>query len=172
MDSPIVTPAFCHLMARYNQWQNRGQIDAASTLSVEALVADRGAFFRSILGTLNHLLWGDVVWMSRFDDWEKPTIGIPQSTEFTNDFIAFRGARLAADRAIVDWSGRVTANDLSGELRWFSGALGQDVAKPMAICVAHFFNHQTHHRGQIHAMLTAAGAVPEATDLFILPEQS
>ncbi|MEM6727609.1 MAG: DinB family protein, partial [Pseudomonadota bacterium] len=58
----------------------------------------------------------------------------------------------------------------AGDLSWFSGALGRDVTKPLAFCVAHFFNHQTHHRGQIHAMLTAAGHVPPDTDLFLLAD--
>ncbi len=75
-----------------------------------------------------------------------------------------------ADGQILDWAARVKDADLQGDLSWYSGALKCDVEKPMVLCVTHFFNHQTHHRGQIHAMLTAAGARPGDTDLFIMPD--
>ena len=61
-------------------------------------------------------------------------------------------------------------NGWPGDLSWFSGALQADVSKPMWMLVSHFFNHQTHHRGQVHAMLTSAGAKPDDTDLFIMPD--
>ncbi|HAR51365.1 MAG TPA: damage-inducible protein DinB, partial [Roseovarius nubinhibens] len=60
--------------------------------------------------------------------------------------------------------------ELASDLAWYSGTLGRDVTRALGLCVAHFFNHQTHHRGQIHAMLTAAGARPGDTDLFVMPE--
>ncbi len=80
-----------------------------------------------------------------------------------------RGARAEADRRITDWAGRVTPDWLLGDLTWFSGALGKEMSKPTGLLVVHFFNHQTHHRGQVHAMLTAAGERTGDTDLaFIL----
>ena len=74
------------------------------------------------------------------------------------------------DQAINDWATGLDDERLTGDLSWFSGALQADVSKPMWMLVSHFFNHQTHHRGQVHAMLTSAGPKPEDTDLFIMPD--
>ncbi|MDJ0825716.1 MAG: DinB family protein [Rhodobacter sp.] len=79
-------------------------------------------------------------------------------------------ARREADRCILDWARRLTDADLQGDLAWFSRAIGADVQRPKWLCIQHFFNHQTHHRGQVHAMLTAAGATPADTDLFLMPD--
>ena len=66
---------------------------------------------------------------------------------------------------IVDWADAVTGADLAGQMVWYSAAVGQEMSRPQALCAMHMFNHQTHHRGQVHAMLTAAGAMPGPTDL-------
>ncbi len=165
----MITPDYVRLMARYNRWQNRNLYAAADALDEAARRADRGAFFRSIHGTLSHLAWGDAMWMSRFDGLAKPPGAIAASPELHPDWEGLKAARAALDAAILDWAGRVEPAFLNGELSWFSGAIGRDVTASCASAVAHFFNHQTHHRGQVHAMLTAAGARPGDTDLFILP---
>lgn len=110
--------------------------------------------------------------MSRFDGWEKPDVGIPQSPDWITGWTELSHRRQTADERILDWSSRVTDTALAGDLSWYSGVLGRNVTKPLALCVTHFFNHQTHHRGQVHAMLTAAGAKPGDTDLFIMPEET
>lgn len=166
----MITPGWCHTMARYNAWQNQNVVSAADTLTEEARRADRGAWFGSIHGTLSHLLWGDLVWMSRFDGGDPPEGGIPASPHLFPDWGDFRRRRAATDRRIEAWSSRLDQDDLDGDLAWHSGALGRDVIKPRALCIAHMFNHQTHHRGQVHAMLTAAGARPGPTDLFAMPD--
>jgi uncharacterized damage-inducible protein DinB len=168
----MITPAACLTFARYNRWQNRSIYDAASTLSDEERRRDRGAFFGSIHATLSHLMWGDTVWMSRFDGWEKPAGAIRDSVGFVADWDALRARRAAADARIVDWAGRVDPAWLASDATWYSGALGREVTKNAGLCVAHFFNHQTHHRGQVHAMLTAAGARPADTDLFAMPDEA
>ncbi|MDJ0627272.1 MAG: DinB family protein [Rhodobacter sp.] len=166
----MISPRFCHAMARYNRWQNNSLLAAAEGLDDHARWLDRGAFFGSIQGTLNHLLWGDLIWMSRFDGWEKPPGGISTSIRLHEGWPGYADARRGADDRIVAWAQGLTEADLGGDLVWFSGALKRDVHKPKWLCVQHFFNHQTHHRGQVHAMLTAAGATPSDTDLFIMPE--
>jgi len=165
----MISPAWVRLMAEYNAWQNRSLYDAAATLSDEARKRDRGAFFRSIHGTLNHLLWGDRIWMSRFDGWEKPAFAISDSARMIAPFAALHAARIEADARIMDWAKRVDPAWLAGDLRYFSGIAQAERVRPCALLVTHFFNHQTHHRGQAHAMLTAAGARPEATDLPLMP---
>jgi uncharacterized damage-inducible protein DinB len=157
-------------MARYNAWQNSSLLAAAETLSDTARREDRGAFFGSIHGTLSHLLWGDLIWMSRFTGAEGPKVGIPDSTALFPDWTAYTRERAAADKRMEIWAAHLESDDLGGEMTWFSGAVGRDVSKPKALLIAHMFNHQTHHRGQVHAMLTAAGAKPGATDLFIMPD--
>lgn len=166
----MITSEFVQTLARYNRWQNKSIYSAASNLSDAERRLDRGAFFGSIYHTLSHLLWGDTMWMSRFDDWDKPTAGIPESRDWVGDWKELSAQRLAADIAILEWSDRVDDASLAGTLSWYSGALRRDVSKPMALCVTHFYNHQTHHRGQVHAMLTAAGEQPEDTDLFAMPD--
>ncbi len=158
------------MMARYNRWQNRSIFDAAGDLDDAARRLDRNAFFRSIHGTLSHLLWGDTIWMSRFDGGEAPEADLGASAVWIESWDDLCTRRSATDQRILDWAGRISGERLNGELTLNSQAIGRKVTKPMALCVAHFFNHQTHHRGQVHAMLTAAGAKPGATDLFIMPD--
>ena len=167
-----MTPELCRTMARYNAWQNANLYDAASQLSDDDRRRDRGAFFGSIHATLSHLLWGDTIWMSRFDGWEKPRGAIRDSVDLEPDWDRLRTLRKEADARILDWAGRVDPDWLGSDATWYSGALGREVTKPVGLCVAHFFNHQTHHRGQVHALLTAAGARPGDTDLFAMPDDA
>jgi len=165
----MITPEFVHTMAAYNAEMNRRIYDAAARLSEEARRANRGAFWGSIHGTLNHILWADTTWMTRFDNWEKLSAGIKESDALHQDFLALRNARTEADRRIADWAGRVKPEWLQGELAWVSAVLGREIRKSKTLLVTHFFNHQTHHRGQVHAMLTAAGEKTGDTDLpFVL----
>lgn len=167
----MITPDYVKTMARYGAWQNDSLARAADGLDDAVRTADRGAFFGSIMGTLNHLLWGDRIWMSRFAGTAKPAQGsIPESVNETESWPEYRVARTEMDRTIMDWANSLKASWLDGELTWFSGAVQREVSKPKAILVMHFFNHGTHHRGQVHAMLTAAGAKPEDSDLFIMPD--
>ncbi|MGR3492232.1 MAG: DinB family protein [Shimia sp.] len=166
----MITPAYAQTMARYNAWQNRGLLTAFESLSDEALRAGRGAYFGSLLSTASHLLWGDCIWMSRFAGWPKPEGGIAASVDLYPTRGAWAAARAETDAGIVAWADALSQDDLEGDLSWFSGAAGRDVTERKAICVMHFFNHQTHHRGQIHAMLTDAGWETEDSDLFLLPK--
>ena len=168
----MITPEFCRMMARYNAWQNNGLRKLVEAMDETDLRRDRGAFFGSILGTLNHLLWGDQIWMSRFDGGAAPAGGIKESPDLTPTPAVWGAERFRTDGRIKVWAEGLHALDLTGNLTWFSGALGREVAKPMALCVTHMFNHQTHHRGQVHAMLTAAGQRPLDTDLFIMPGET
>ncbi|QDY69173.1 DinB family protein [Qingshengfaniella alkalisoli] len=166
----MITADYCRMMARYNDWQSRSQLTSAGALQQQDRDMDRGAFFGSITGTLNHLLWGDRMWMSRFSNVEKPGMPISASPEMTGSWEAYVAMRESTNQIILDWANKLTDAALGGDLHWYSGALKRDVTKPLAVCVVHFFNHQTHHRGQVHAMLTAAGLVPDDTDLFAMSE--
>ncbi|ACI99638.1 DinB family protein [Rhodospirillum centenum] len=169
MPAAMITPAYVRTMAAYNAEMNRRIYAAAGRLGEAERRRDRGAFWGSIHGTLSHLLWGDRMWMSRFDGWEKPTQPLKQSGGLHDDFAALTQARAAADEALCDWAGRLEADWLAGEQRWYSGAAGREMAAPRGFLLAHMFNHQTHHRGQVHVLLTQAGQDPGDTDLFLLP---
>ncbi len=156
------------LMARYNAWQNRSIYAAADSLDDAARRQARGAFFGSIHGTLSHILWGDRIWMSRFAGTEKPEGGVRESPRLVEDWEELKRQRTAFDDTITRWADGLDPVWLEGRLAWYSGAVGRDLEKPRWQLVTHFFNHQTHHRGQVHAMLTAAGARPDDTDLMLL----
>ncbi|KAA9009768.1 DinB family protein [Histidinibacterium aquaticum] len=168
----MISPDYCRLMARYNAWQNDGLRGLVTEMPREVYEADRGAFFGSIRATLNHLLWADRVWMSRIGDLDPPGGGIAESVEITRNAADWVAERYRVDGRIRVWADRLRAVDLAGPLTWWSGASGREVTKPRALCIAHMFNHQTHHRGQVHAMLTQAGLQPPPTDLFLMPQEA
>jgi uncharacterized damage-inducible protein DinB len=147
---------------------NRRLYAAAARLSDAERNADRGAFWRSIHGTLTHLLWADTQWMSRFDDWPKPEVAIKQSASMIDDFTTLQTRRVTADARIIEWAGGVNDAWLAEDLVWFSGAANQEMRRQKAKLVVHFFNHQSHHRGQAHALLTACGQDTGDTDLFLV----
>jgi uncharacterized damage-inducible protein DinB len=167
----MITPSYVRTMAAYNSEMNRRQYEPASRLSDEARKEDRGAFWGSIHRTLTHILWGDHAWMSRFDNWEKPPTPLKQSADWFEDFVALRVARYAADQKIEQWAAKVDQDWIDQPLLWFSGAANREINMPRALLLAHFFNHQTHHRGQAHALITAAGEKTEDTDLFLVVPQ-
>jgi uncharacterized damage-inducible protein DinB len=168
----MIDAAFVRMMARYNSWQNKQLSPVVEAMNEKDLAADRGAFFGSIFATLNHLLWADRIWMSRFsDEFEKPSGGIAESVELTPTISVWSAERFQIDGRIRLWADDLDTVALRGNLAWYSGAAGREVTKPVALCVAHMFNHQTHHRGQLHAMLTAAGKEAPVSDLFLMPEE-
>ncbi len=167
----MINPGFCQTMARYNTWQNSQLSECLQDMPTQELTRDRGAFFGSILATLNHLLWGDRMWMSRLDGWDKPKQPIEATTEICPTLAVWSAERFRADARMVLWADKVRTVDLAGDLTWFSGATGQEQRKPMAVCVVHMFNHQTHHRGQIHAMITATGRRAPVSDLAFMPPE-
>jgi uncharacterized damage-inducible protein DinB len=165
----MIDAAYVQRMARYNRWQNENLYGAADTVSDAERRRARGAFFGSIHATLNHLLWGDRIWMSRLAGTAKPEGGIPQSVSLYEDWNDLKRERAAFDAVIVDWADRLEDTSLEGDLAYFSGAIKADLRKPKWLLVTHMFNHQTHHRGQVHCMLTQAGSKPGDTDLPLLP---
>jgi len=165
----MIDLGYVQRMARYNRWQNESLYGAAETLSDVARQQPRGAFFGSIHGTLSHLLWGDGTWMSRFAGTPRPPGGIPESASLYPDWDALKRERTALDAVIIDWADGLDPTWLTDELTWYSGAAKAQLSKPKWLLVTHMFNHQTHHRGQVHCMLTQAGAKPDDTDLMLMP---
>jgi uncharacterized damage-inducible protein DinB len=167
----MITPAYVRTMAAYNAEMNRRLYAAARRLSDTERRRDRGAFFKSLHGTLVHILWGDGQWMSRFDGWERPTTPIRESYAMIEDWAELCAKRVAGDERIAQWAAKVDESWLNADMTWFSGAAQREVTAPKRLLVTHFFNHQTHHRGQAHALITAAGEKTEDTDLFLVIPQ-
>ncbi|MDF1749208.1 MAG: DinB family protein [Alphaproteobacteria bacterium] len=164
----MIDTDYLKTMARYNRWQNASLYAAADQLDAAVRNQDRGAFFGSIRGTLCHILWADQIWMHRFSGSPKPPKSNPDSHLMIEDWEVMKEARLATDQLILDWAQTLDADWLKGNLTWYSGAVERDMMESRALLVAHMFNHQTHHRGQVHAMLTAAGVKPDDTDLMLV----
>jgi uncharacterized damage-inducible protein DinB len=164
----LLNPAFVRTMAAYNAEMNRRIYAAADRIPDAARREPRGAFWGSLHGTLCHLLWGDQMWMSRFDGWEKPDVVQRQSATLIEDFDELRYMRGVADAKISQWAGRVDETWLAEDQVWFSASVQKELRQPRSLLVAHFFNHQTHHRGQAHALITACGEKTGDTDLFLV----
>jgi uncharacterized damage-inducible protein DinB len=166
----MIKPDYVRTMAAYNRWQNRSLYREADALTDAERKEPRGAFFGSIHGTLNHLLWGDQMWMSRFAGTPAPRGKRPaESTAEHESWAELKAARESFDEVIIDWAGKLDDAWLQGDLAWFSTAAGRDMAQPKALLVTHFFNHQTHHRGQVHCLLTQYKRKPDDTDLPFQP---
>lgn len=154
-------------MARYNRWMNGKVYEAAATLSDEQRKADRGAFFQSVHGTLNHLLLCDEAWMQRLHG--QPVTMTSPRQELHSDFGALRTAREAMDQTLQDWATRLEAVEPSRSLSFFSVSFQKQITMPYVAAVMQIFNHQTHHRGQLTTLLTQLGCDVGATDLPLMP---
>lgn len=162
----MITPAYVREMAAYNRWQNTQLAGYFQALGDEELRRDRSAFFGSIIGTASHLLFADWLWIARFDGGDQPEGGIGDSHTLVSDYAGWKTARDGMDDRIERWADQARDADLEGDLIWFARVLDREVTTPKAQSVVHFFNHQTHHRGQIHQMLTQAGSKAPTSDLI------
>jgi uncharacterized damage-inducible protein DinB len=156
--------------ARYNAWANRRLYDAAATLTDEQYRADRGAFFRSMHGTLNHLLTADQVWMNRFTG-EGPS---PERLDMIHHdrLEDLRRARDGEDRRILAYVDGLTDQQLAGTIRYRRVSTPEVFEQPLAPALAHFFNHQTHHRGQAHTILCLFGHRDLVLDLLFYQREA
>jgi uncharacterized damage-inducible protein DinB len=159
---------FVRRMARYNRWQNENLYGAADGLTDEERHRERGAFFGSIHRTMCHLLWADQTWMSRFRGTALPA-PLADLAGLYREWGSLKGGRHDFDAEIIGWADGLASDWLTGTHSHFSPSLGREMTAPRWLLVSHFFNHQTHHRGQIHCMLTQAGRKPADTDLPMMP---
>jgi uncharacterized damage-inducible protein DinB len=188
--SPIASPPsklmnrieHIHLMASYNQWMNTRLYDAALTLPDESLMADRQAFFGSILGTLNHLVMADTIWLKRFATHPanypalEPVRKLPAPTGLysptCSDAQGLAAQRRTLDQVIVAWAESMHDSELDHVLS-YANTKGIAAQRNFFSLVMHFFNHQTHHRGQATTLLSQAGVDVGVTDLLaLIPDES
>jgi uncharacterized damage-inducible protein DinB len=152
------------MFAAYNQWANGRIYDAAADLDEEEFNRDTGAFFGSMMGTLNHLLTADRVWMKRFTgEGDAPAT---LATILHKALPGLRMGREAEDKRIVDWAGGLSEKALTGRFTYMTVSDMRTVSQRLAPALDHFFNHQTHHRGQAHMILTVLGRPSVQLDLI------
>ncbi len=171
------TPDHVVLMANYNAWMNAKAYEAAAKLSPDALALDRKAFFKSILGTLNHIVVGDTLWLKRFAMHPSkhgvldPVRAMAAPTALNQilfqDLPALAAHRKLLDGVISAWATSLTESDLR-HLLLYANTQGQQFQRRFSSLVMHFFNHQTHHRGQVTTLLMQAGQDVGVTDLLAL----
>jgi uncharacterized damage-inducible protein DinB len=167
------------LLSRYNQWMNDKLYNTAAKLPIDELAKDRGAFFGSLLGTLNHIMVADIIWLQRFSCHpaqhpaldEIRSMQKPQALAQTllDDFAALSAERQRLDATIISWCGQLDAPDLNHKLAYHN-MKGEAAVKNFGSLMLHFFNHQTHHRGQATTLLSQQGLDVGATDLLALIE--
>lgn len=154
-------------LSRYNRWMNERIYDACADLTDSERKADRGAFFHSIHGTLNHLLLADRLWLGRFTG--QPFRVARLNEELYSDFGDLRRERRLTDEAIDAWISALSEPQLAAPLSFTCVVDAAPRSFPLWHAVLHFFNHQTHHRGQVTTLLMQAGRDPGVTDLLRLP---
>lgn len=167
----MMSPEWLRASARYNRWMNDKLYGLAATLSDEARKRDLGAFFKSIHGTFNHLLLADRVWLARFQGVAVPDgfmgPGIRSlDQELYADFEDLRRQRALTDDELAAWVSALGEERLATPLVYVRR--GKQLESPLWWAVAHVFNHQTHHRGQLTTLFTQQGCDPGATDLFAM----
>jgi uncharacterized damage-inducible protein DinB len=158
------------MLAGYNRWCNERLYAAAGALTEDELRADRGVFFRSMLGTLNHILVADRIWMRRFTGSGEAPARLDAILH--NGFDALRAARQSEDARIADWVGGLTEAELSATVTYETVSNPQTITQRLAPALTHFFNHQTHHRGQAHAILTGFGRDAPSFDLIAFQRET
>lgn len=151
------------LMAEYNQWMNRSLYAACAGISDDERKQDLGAFFRSIHGTLNHILWGDRIWLGRFTGTPGDLPGIGQDIYET--FEELVAERDRTDAYIVKWVEGLDESWLEAPFSFTSTTDKKTRRGPAWVMVSHMFNHQTHHRGQVTTLVKQLGHEPPVTDI-------
>lgn len=165
----MITAKYVRTFAKYNQWQNTNVIEAGNNLTDEHRKTNVGAFFGSFQGTLSHLLWGDSIWLDRLMQVPYQASPIDKSGSVWLDWEEYKMARKALDQRFIIWSEGVTDNWLQKNLT-YTNSRGVEVTKPIDLLAVHIFNHQTHHRGQAHCLLTHFGVTTKDTDFLVLPD--
>ncbi|WP_297926270.1 DinB family protein [uncultured Agitococcus sp.] len=155
------------IMANYNQWMNQRLYQLVATLSDEQRKEDLGAFFGSIHHTLNHLLLGDQAWLQRFQG-QPVTMKSPRDIVH-DDFGLLQQARQEMDEQILAWAQALATRYDNEQLRFYSVTYQKEIVMPLFAAVMQFFNHQTHHRGQITTLLSQMNLDIGVTDLPVMP---
>lgn len=165
------------LLARYNEWMNNKLYEAAAALPPEELAADRKAFFGSLQATLNHIAVADTIWLQRIASHPRfaaaladvAALPAPAALDqlLFDSLAALRARRVFLDQAILSWVAGLADADLDAVIS-YRRMNGESNNRQLGLLLIHFFNHQTHHRGQATTLLSQAGVDVGVTDLLML----
>lgn len=158
------------MFARYNAWANERLYAATAGLSDEDYRRDCGAFFKSVHATLNHLLVADRVWMQRFTGTGERPKALDEILH--DEFEPLKVARVAEDMRIAAYADTLTDAVLAAPFTYTPLTTPTPVTQPLWPALSHFFNHQAHHRGQIHALLTRLAGDAPSLDLVLFQRAS
>ena len=159
----MITASHSQLMAQYNAWMNSRLYALCATLPEAELQRDRGAFFKSIYASLNHIAYGDLAFMSRFTG--DPAVVPEPGADLFGSFSRLGAERAALDQRILTWSATLTPEWLAEPLTYTSKIDAKTRTVPRWVLVTHMFNHQTHHRGQVTTLLSQMGLDMGTTDI-------
>ena len=166
----MVTAGYCLTLARYNEWMNSRLYALCATLPEAELRADRGAFFGSIYATLNHIAYADLAFLARFTG--EPKVIPDLGADLFGSFAALRAERERIDQRLLAWTATLTPEWLDQDLSYVSKVDGATRTRARWLLVAHVFNHQTHHRGQVTTLLAQHGLDVGSTDLPFMPDSA
>jgi len=152
------------MFSAYNRWANDRVYAAVAELSDSEFNRNVGAAFGSAMATLNHVLAGDRIWQKRFTGQGEAPAKLDAILH--RDLHGLRQARIAEDARIVNWVCRLTKEDLKGTFTYTAILDNRSITQRLSPALAHFFNHQTHHRGQVHTILTMLGQPSTPLDLI------
>jgi len=164
----MITTSHSHLMAQYNEWMNSRLYALCATLPDSELRKDRGAFFKSIYATLNHIAFGDLAFLSRFTG--NPNAVPEPGADLFGTFDLLRAEREVLDQRLLAWSESLSPSWLAEALTYQSKIDGKTRTVPKWVLVTHMFSHQTHHRGQITTLLSQMGLDVGTTDIPFMPQ--
>ncbi len=170
------------LMAKYNQLMNQRMIKASANLSIDSLRENKGAFFKSVIGTLNHILIGDILWLKRFSTSPSAYVSLKSISKLKKpkgldtilfcDLASFNKERSMLDNVIIEWCNELKENDLDKPFK-YTNYKGEVHNKRLGDLILHVFLHQIHHRGQVTTLLSQEGVDFGETDLpEIVPNES
>ncbi|AYD00428.1 DinB family protein [Neorhizobium sp. NCHU2750] len=152
------------MLADYNRWANGRVYDACALLADEDYRSDRGAFFGSAHRTLNHLLVADRIWLRRITG--TGTAPMELNVILYEDLAELRRAREAEDERFVTLMGSLEPDAFARTVRYTPITVQKEMNEPLGGMLAHVFNHQTHHRGQAHTILTSLGQPSVVLDMI------
>lgn len=160
--------SYCQLMARYNEWMNLRLFALLATRPESELHRERGAFFKSVYMTLNHIAYGDLAFLSR-------ATGAPREVPELNvdlfgSFHALRVERETIDSRLLRWADAVSPASLASTITYASNVDGVERTVPRWVLAVHMFNHQAHHRGQLLTLLSQMGLDMGPTDIPFMPQ--
>lgn len=164
----MISVDYVRTMAAYGQWMNSRLMAACTAIPAADRTRDLGAFFKSLHGTLDHILWADLIWMSRFEG-SAPPVPKGGPALLYPDWEELVGRRAEMDAHIRRWAEAVTPEWLAAPVNYVTKFNPHRWSMPAWLPVTHMFNHATHHRGQATTLMMQLGVDPGVTDLPALP---